>query len=104
MARWGRGEYGTSTILRFTLLISLWILYGLIPYYLPLESLFLISAALLAYAILLWRRGETFFSAVIFTAFVLNNVLVLYLGPGFNLFLTIIITALLVFEIINAPE
>jgi len=100
---WCKGEYSTSVIWRSTFLVSLWIFYGIIPHYLPLQALLFLSAVLLLYDAFLWYEGETFRAANIAVALILNTALVAYLSPLFNLFLTIVITAILFVDIVTAP-
>lgn len=101
---WCKGEYSTITIWRIIFLVALWIFYGIIPHYLPLQSLLFLSAVLLLYDAFLWYERETFRAAIIAVALILNTMLVAYLGPLFNLFLTIVITALLFVDIVTAPS
>lgn len=100
---WCKGEYTTGIILRFTLMILLWVLYGLIPHKLPLETLHLFTLVLVAYDIYLFATRNFFMAWTFVVAIILNELLVLYLHPGFNLLLTILITAILILDIINAP-
>jgi hypothetical protein len=69
----------------------------------PLELLHIFSLALLAYDIYLFWKREYLMAWMILLAILLNELLVLYLSPLFNLLITIVITVILLFDIANAP-
>lgn len=101
--RWCAGEYTSGIILRFFLLIMLWIFYALIPHKYPLGLLHAFSIALICYDIYLFWQKRYLMAWLILLAIGLNELLVLYINPGFNLIVTIIIAAILLFDIVNAP-
>jgi hypothetical protein len=103
LRKWCAGDYDNGIFARFFFLVALWVFYGLIPYTYPLELLHIFSLALLAYDIYLFWKREYLMAWMILLAILLNELLVLYLSPLFNLLITIVITVILLFDIANAP-
>lgn len=101
MADWFR-EYSAGSTVRFFALFALWIVYALVPYKLPTASLLIVTGLLVAYGMELWRHGDHFMGGMIYAAAALNTLLVPYFNAKLNLFLTIVITAILLFDIISS--
>lgn len=97
-------DYAGGVTFRIFLLLGLWFFYGMVPHRLPLESLWLLTATLIIYAAYLGHRKDHFMMGLIILAAALNTLLIPYLSPGFNLLLTLLITVILFFDIVNAPQ
>lgn len=103
MAEWFH-EYAPSITVRFFALIALLIVYGLVPYTIPLSFLHVVSLLLLAYGAWLFYRKRAFRAYFIILAALLNELLIPYFDGTFNLFLTIIIAAILILDIVSSPQ
>ncbi len=97
-------DYSPWIVFRVFILLALWVLYGLIPHKLSFAWLNLVTVALLVYAAHLYLRKERALLTLIAVAILLNNLLFLYLSPLFNLLVTILISVILFFDIVSAPQ
>ena len=97
-------DYSPWIIFRVSLLVTLWILYALIPHLLSLGWLHLVSLALILYCAILYSKKQYTTLGLMVLALLLNNALLLYLSAKFNLFLTLIITLILLYDLVNAPQ
>ncbi len=97
-------DYSPWIVFRVFILVALWVLYGLIPHQLSFVWLNLVTVALVVYAAKLYVHEERFGLGLIVVAILLNNLLFLYLSPLFNLLVTILISVILFFDIVSAPQ
>ncbi len=97
-------DYATGVTTRILALVILWLWYAITPYELPLNTLWIITATLLLYSIFPFRRQKYVLGALIIVAAVLNTLLIVYLSPGFNLLITLLITAILLYDIVETPQ
>ncbi len=97
-------DYSTLVTARLLFILLLWIWYGLTPYYLPLGSLWLLSLLALAYALYLFSCRRRLLAWLILLAGGLNAFLISYVNPELNLYVTILITAILLYDVVEAPQ
>jgi len=97
-------DYATGVTTRLLALLLLWVWYALTPYWLPLTSLWIITAILAAYSPFPFRRKKCVLGSLILVAAGLNTLLIVYLSPGFNLIVTLLITAILLYDVVETPQ
>lgn len=100
MSDWFR-EYSPGIIIRFLLMIGLWIFYGFIPHKLPFAAVFLVVGVFVWYGASLFRTKDYFMAYLLFFAAFLNTLIAFGLNPFIFVALTY---AVLVFDVINTPQ
>ena len=97
-------DFSSGVTLRVILMIVLWIWYGLTPYTIPLESLWVVTAIMLVYSLYLLLQGHKVLGGSMILAAALNASLIPYASADLNMITTLAITAILIYDVIEAPQ
>lgn len=97
-------DYATRITFKLLAIPLLWLWYGLTPYTIPLKSLWLVTLIMLTTAFFKFWKGMVVNGLLILLAALLNALLILYLSKAFNLFLSLVITILLFWDVILTKQ
>jgi hypothetical protein len=104
-AVWPNGEYTSGVVIRILLLFVLWIFYGMIPHQLGVSALWIVTAILVAYAVLNFSKGPALMGWLMLIAAALNTLLFAVRSDVnwvLNMVVILCIFALLLFDVVLA--
>jgi|GEM_PF-2478675 len=97
-------DYSTGVMSRLIFMFALWIWYGLVPYYIPLSTLWIVTVIFVAAAIDRFRHGKRVLAGVHVIAAALNSFLISYVNPELNLYICLIITTIIIYDVVETPQ
>ncbi len=97
-------DYSTGVMSRLVFMLFLWVWYGLAPYYIPLNTLWIVTVIFVAASIDRFRRDKRLLAAFHLIAATLNSFLISYVNPELNLYICLIITAIILYDVVEAPQ
>lgn len=97
-------DYSPWFTFRVFLFFTLWLLYGLVPHLLPLWTLNFVTLFMIIYTVHLYSQRRFMIFTLFILAIILNTTLLFYISAKFNLFLTILIAIILLFDLVNTKK